>query len=75
MPERTALRYATALGLVIAKTPITPSVLVEAAHWHPSKTEDPALQWLLGVLRDASMLVEFGRDPDEDADNVAAGHG
>lgn len=62
VPERTAMRYAPTLGLTIAQTPITPSVLVEAAHWHPSKSDDPALQWLVRKLRDASEVVEFGED-------------
>lgn len=60
VPERTAHRYASPLGLVIAQTPIAPSVLVEAAHWHPSKSDDMALQWLVGRLRAAAELVEFG---------------
>lgn len=63
VPERTANRFAGALGLVIAQTPIAPSVLVEAAHWHPSKSADPALQWLVQQLRAASELVEFGAEP------------
>ncbi|MFT4219036.1 MAG: LysR family transcriptional regulator [Microbacterium sp.] len=64
VPERTAERYAAALGLIIAKTPLAPSVLVEAAHWHPSKTDDTALQWLLQKLRSAAEYVEFGDDSD-----------
>jgi DNA-binding transcriptional LysR family regulator len=64
VPERTANRYAAALGLVVAQTPIAPSVLVEAAHWHPSKSGDPALQWLVQQLRQAAELVEFGDDSD-----------
>jgi DNA-binding transcriptional LysR family regulator len=62
VPERTANRYAEPLGLVIADTPIAPSVLVEAAHWHPSKSDDPAIQWLVQQLRGAAELVEFGDD-------------
>ncbi len=62
VPERTAHRYADALGLVVAETPISPSVLVEAAHWHPSKNDDAALQWLVRKLRAASEAVEFGDD-------------
>ncbi|GAA5026952.1 LysR family transcriptional regulator [Microbacterium fluvii] len=62
VPERTAHRYADALGLVIADVPIAPSVLVEAAHWHPSKTDDAALQWLVQRLRHAAELVEFGTE-------------
>lgn len=62
VPERTANRYAASQGLVIARTPIAPRVLVEAAHWHPSKSGDPALQWLVQQLRRAAELVEFGGD-------------
>lgn len=62
VPERTAMRYAASLGLVIAETPIVPAVLVEAAHWHPSKSGDSALQWLVSQLRRAAELVEFGGD-------------
>jgi DNA-binding transcriptional LysR family regulator len=64
VPERTANRYAASLGLVIAKTPIAPSVLVEAAHWHPSKSADPSLQWLVKKLREAAEVVEFGDEVD-----------
>lgn len=60
VPARTAARYAASLGLVVARTPIVPSVLVEAAHWHPSKSGDPAIQWLLRQLRSAAEVVEFG---------------
>jgi DNA-binding transcriptional LysR family regulator len=60
VPERTANRYATSLGLVVARTPLMPRVLVEAAHWHPSKSADPALQWLVKQLRRAAEVVEFG---------------
>ncbi len=65
VPERTARRYAGDLGLVVARTPIAPSVLVEAAYWHPSKTNDAARQWLVLKLREASEVVEFGDDGSE----------
>lgn len=68
VPERIALRYRASLGLVIAETPLPPATLIEAAHWHPSKTEDPALQWLVGIMRKAAELVEFG-----DGDGYAVG--
>lgn len=64
VPERTAKRFAASQGLVIASTPINPSVLVEAAHWHPSKSDDPALKWLVQQLRLAAELVEFGGESD-----------
>lgn len=64
VPERTAHRYCQALGLVVAETPLPPTLLVEAAFWHPSKSEDPALKWLLRCLRRASVVVEFGAGGD-----------
>lgn len=60
VPERTARRFAAPLGLVVADTELAPSVLIEACYWHPSKTVDPARQWLVQKLREASELVEFG---------------
>jgi DNA-binding transcriptional LysR family regulator len=71
VPERTATRFAPSLGLVVARTPIVPSVLVEAAHWHPSKSNDPALQWLVRQLRRAAELVEFDEaEPDSGPDSI-----
>ncbi len=60
VPERLALETRDALGLTIVETGIKPVTLVEAAHWHPSKTHDPALVWLVALLREASELLEFG---------------
>jgi LysR family nod box-dependent transcriptional activator len=45
---------------VVAETELPSAILVEAAHWHPSKNGDPAIQWLVKLLRDASEVVEFG---------------
>ncbi|UFS58779.1 LysR family transcriptional regulator [Subtercola endophyticus] len=59
VPERLALRYLDLLNLAIVDTPLSPATLVEAAHWHPSKSADPALKWLVGVLREAAEIVEF----------------
>jgi len=28
--------------------------LVEAAYWHPSRTDDPAIRWLLQTLKEAA---------------------
>lgn len=60
VPERLALQYRDSLGLAIAETPLNAATLVEAAHWHPSKTGDPALKWLVGMLRKAAEILEFG---------------
>ena len=59
VPERLALAYQDQLHLTVAQTPLAPPTLVEAAHWHPSKTNDPAIKWLVALLRRAAELVEF----------------
>lgn len=59
VPERVARWYERAGGLVIAQTPLEIPTLVEVAHWHPSKSRDPALVWLLRILRTAAKTVQF----------------
>ncbi|WEG08500.1 LysR family transcriptional regulator [Microbacterium horticulturae] len=64
-PTRLAELYADELGLAIAQLPLRLPVLVESAYWHPSRTDDPALSWLLGVLRTVSERIEFADGTDE----------
>lgn len=66
VPARVAERYAAKLGLVVAQTPLSHRTLVEVAYWHPSKSDDPALQWLIGILRTTAERVEFDTDPADD---------
>jgi len=61
VPERVANEYAARLGLVIAETPVQSAMLIESVHWHPSKSADPALKWLISMLRKASEEIEFGK--------------
>jgi len=70
VPEKIAEEYGPRLGLVVAKTPLPSVTLIEAVHWHPSKNADPALRWLIGMLRKAAEILEFGldgEDPEDDA--------
>ena len=62
VPERVAQRYAESLDLMVVTTPVN-GVLVETAYWHPSRTHDPSLIWLLSKLREAAELIEFGTEP------------
>ena len=62
VPARVAERYAPDLGLVVAETPLSHRTLVEVAYWHPSKTDDPALRWLIGILRKTAERIEFDAD-------------
>jgi DNA-binding transcriptional LysR family regulator len=58
VPLRLVRRVQRDLGLVIARTPLAPIMLVESAHWHPSRANDPALSWLRNLLHDVSVTLE-----------------
>lgn len=58
VPRRLALRCLGIVDVVIAGVPLEPIELVEAAHWHPTRTGDPSLTWLRQVLKDASRRVD-----------------
>jgi DNA-binding transcriptional LysR family regulator len=68
VPARLADRYADDLDLQVARIPLQLSTLVESAFWHPSRTNEPALRWFLGILRTVAERVEFGSDADPDAE-------
>ena len=63
VPERIAQR-ATGHGISVVETRLRPVTVVEAAHWHPARSDDAALVWLLGVLRRVAERVEFPPDPE-----------
>ncbi|MBO1902706.1 LysR family transcriptional regulator [Leucobacter weissii] len=62
VPARVAEQYAGPLDLVIARTPLSHRTLVEVVYWHPSKTDDPALRWLIGILRQTAERIEFSSE-------------
>ena len=59
VPARVAEAYGEHLGLAVAQVGFPLPVLVEAAFWHPSRNDDPALRWLVSVLRQVAERVEF----------------
>jgi DNA-binding transcriptional LysR family regulator len=59
VPGRLAARCADRLGLAIVPVDWEAPELVEAAHWHPSRSGDPTLQWLRGILRELSSAPDF----------------
>jgi DNA-binding transcriptional LysR family regulator len=61
VPERLARRVAAAAGVVIAEPPFGRVELVEAAWWHPTRTADPAQDWLRGVLAEAAQSLPAPR--------------
>ncbi|MFV0319230.1 MAG: LysR family transcriptional regulator [Microbacterium sp.] len=59
VPARLADMYADELDLAIVSLPLRLPVLVESVFWHPSRTDDPALRWLIDLLRRVAERVEF----------------
>jgi len=62
VPERLAAQMLEPLNLQIVQTPLKNPHMTEAVHWHPSKSSDPAIPWLVSMLRRATELLEFGED-------------
>jgi DNA-binding transcriptional LysR family regulator len=62
IPSRLARRCLDSLGLVIARTPLPPVSITEAAHWHPRRENDPAVVWLRQLLYGVAVTVEDARD-------------
>ncbi|MDQ1204814.1 LysR family transcriptional regulator [Microbacterium sp. SORGH_AS_0862] len=62
VPARLVDRYGDILDLTVARVPVQLPVLVESVFWHPSRSDDPALRWLLRALRVVAERVEFGKD-------------
>ncbi|WEG08472.1 LysR substrate-binding domain-containing protein [Microbacterium horticulturae] len=60
VPRRLVEMTARRRHLVIAETPLRRVPLIEAAHWHPSKKTDPAIAWLVGLVRDAVTASGLG---------------
>lgn len=58
VPSRLARRCLDVLDLVVARTPLGPVRITEAAHWHPRRERDPAVVWLRRLLYDVAVQVE-----------------
>ena len=54
MPERMARLAVRSAPLAILEPPFGLVELVEAAYWHPSRTDDPAVRWLLRTMKEAA---------------------
>ena len=62
VPSRLAQRCLGPLDLVVARTPLAPVTITEAAHWHPRRESDPAVVWLRRLLYDVAIALEDERD-------------
>ena len=58
MPERLARLAARSARLEILDPPFGPVELVETAYWHPSRSDDPAVRWLLRTLTEAARQLQ-----------------
>ena len=54
VPERLARRVADTVKLAVVEPPFGDVALVECAFWHPKRSGDPAVRWLLSVIRDVA---------------------
>ncbi len=54
IPERMARLALRSTRLAILEPPFGLVELVEAAYWHPSRTDDPAVRWLLRTVQEAA---------------------
>jgi len=57
VPERLARLAARNVDLAVVEAPFGPVELVETAYWHPSRSEDPAVRWLLETLQEAARAL------------------
>jgi DNA-binding transcriptional LysR family regulator len=54
MPERMARLAIRSAPLAVLEPPFGLVELVEAAFWHPSRTDEPAVRWLLRAMKEAA---------------------
>ena len=57
VPERLLARCPSTLDLAVAEVPLDDPELAEAAHWHPSRHDDPSVRWLRDVLSEVSEML------------------
>jgi DNA-binding transcriptional LysR family regulator len=57
VPERLARLAARSTDLAVVEPPFGKVELVETAYWHPSRSEDPAVCWLLDTLHEAARRL------------------
>lgn len=56
-PERLLNHYKDVLEIQMVETPIPAFSFDESAHWHPSKSNDPAIQWLVTKLQQSAKSL------------------
>jgi DNA-binding transcriptional LysR family regulator len=56
--ERLAQKLVDAIDIQIVETDLPRITMIESVHYHPSKTNDPAIAWLVKMLRKAAEVVD-----------------
>ncbi|MFM6977675.1 MAG: LysR substrate-binding domain-containing protein [Micrococcales bacterium] len=56
--ERLARPLLDPLELQIVQTDLPRTTLIESVHYHPTKSNDPAIKWLIGMLRKAAEIID-----------------
>ncbi len=56
--ERMARKLEDSIDIQIVETDLPRITLIESVHYHPSKTNDPAIAWLIKMLRKAAEVVD-----------------
>jgi LysR family nod box-dependent transcriptional activator len=56
--ERMARKLEEQIDIQIVETDLPRITLIESVHYHPSKTNDPAIAWLVKMLRKAAEIVD-----------------
>jgi DNA-binding transcriptional LysR family regulator len=54
VPERLARRVAATARVTVCEPPFGTAELIEAAWWHPTRSRDPALRWLLSIVAEVA---------------------
>jgi DNA-binding transcriptional LysR family regulator len=57
VPERLARRVAAKAGVAVCEPPFGNAELIEAAWWHPTRSDNPALRWLRRIVTEAASAL------------------
>lgn len=56
--ERLARQLIDSMQLQIVETELPRTTFIESVHYHPSKENDPAIKWLIKMLRRAAEIID-----------------
>ena len=56
--EKLALQLLDSMALQIVETDLPRTTFIESVHYHPTKSNDPAIAWLISMLRKAAEIID-----------------